>query len=225
MKTIIEVDGALTAFDQFILDKGITYMMKEHNIWPVDHCGYNIDEVFNLVQHYKNEGHSKEEAQALSERTVKNFWDLYYLAYVLRPFKEGSKETIDALFEQGIDLEFSSSRKHLLENSFRGTVVRNTLKLQLFGNLHRLVKLKTFANDDDQIKYVLNQKNALFISAKPKLLQKLEEADQVDGLCINASYNEYFRLPRKVKRVDAYEDGEALDAIIEISKVKIKKKD
>ena len=84
MKIVFDIDGTLTDFEAFIIENR-SYIEEKYAISLTNFDGYDIDGMFDLQNKYNAYG-----------RDIKDdFWNKYYLSYLMYGFRKGVKETFD----------------------------------------------------------------------------------------------------------------------------------
>jgi uncharacterized HAD superfamily protein len=204
MRIGFDIDGTLTNFEKFVFDHAISYMQKNFGMAVVNNNGYDLDEVFDIENQLLSRGYSAVEASTKAKKILNEFWEKYYPKYILEPFRNGVKENINKLYEEGNEIFIISSRKKATENNFKGGFVRNSVKAQLLLNNVKYHKMILLANDEEKLQAIEDNYIDIMVDDKPEMLKKV--ATFTDAVCINSLYNINHDLPSKVQRVDSYDN-------------------
>ncbi len=216
MRIGFDIDGTLTNFEKFIFDNAISYMKKNFNMAVVNDNGYDLDEVFDIENQLLAKGYSAIDAAAKAKKILNDFWEKYYPKYILEPFRNGVKENINKLYEEGNEIFIISSRKKATESNFKGGFVRNSVKAQFLLNNVKYHKMILLANDEDKLQAIEDNYIDIMVDDKPEMLKKV--ARFTDAVCINSNYNITHDLPNNVKRVDSYDDYAVYNVINDMIK-------
>ncbi|UWG96972.1 hypothetical protein LPY66_19215 [Dehalobacter sp. DCM] len=212
MRIGLDIDGTLTDFEKFILDNSSKYMKNKHDLDIININGYDVDEVFDIENELIKRGCYNELASRKNKEILSDFWKKYYLKYcIFTPFRNGAKETIKKLYNEGHEIYIFSSRKNTCDNSLLGKFVRNTTKLQLLINGIIFHKLFLFPNDEEKIAAIRNNNINLMIDDKPKLIEEVSKFTNV--FCINTNYNQNCSIRPEVHRINDFIDGNILQII------------
>ncbi|MDD2203322.1 MAG: AMP-binding protein [Bacilli bacterium] len=213
MKIGFDIDGTLTDFEKFVFDNAITFMKKKYNMNIINENGYDLDQVFDIENQLLKKGFSIEEAATKTEQIMNDFWERYYIKYILTPFREGVVETINRLYAEGNEIFIVSSRKRATEDSFKGKIVRSSIDLQFALNKVKYHHLLLFENDKEKLKAIKNNYIDIMVDDKPELISQI--AEFTDAVCITSSYNNYEFTP-DVETVDGYNHNEIYNSVLAI---------
>lgn len=200
-----DIDGTFTYFDKFIYDNAVEYMRKKYQLEVINPKGYDVDEMFEIVDTLISRGYSLEDAQKESHKIMSDFWNKFYLKYaLLTPFRKGVKELIDEIHKNGDEVYIISSRKRTCETGIIGAVMRGSVRLQLLLNGVHYDELILCENDDEKLEKIKEKGIDIMYDDKPYIMERLPE--NVDLKCINNSYNQEGTFTRKAERIDNYCD-------------------
>lgn len=211
-----DIDGTLTNFEKFVFSHAVNYMKRKYNMNVVNSDGYDVDKAFDIENQLIERGYSKEEANLKATEILNTFWEKYYPEYILTPFRDGVKETINRLYEDGNEIFIISSRKKSTENTPKGKFVKGSISFQLLFNQIKYHHLLLFENDEQKLQAIKDNYIDIMADDKPELLSKI--AEFTDAVCINSAYNIKFNLPNNVKRANNYVNNEVYDIISSIIK-------
>ena len=79
MKIAVDIDGTLTDFEKFISDNK-AYLRKRYGLSLTNHCGYDVDQMFEIEGFFLKRGDSALSAKQKSESIMDDFWRRYYFS-------------------------------------------------------------------------------------------------------------------------------------------------
>lgn len=213
MKKIgFDIDGTFTDFEEFLLNNSKKYMLKKYGLELVNPNGYDIDEMFDIVNYYKSNGFTYEQALEKSNNIVSDFWNKFYIKYALfSSMRKGIQPVIDYIKKSGHEVYIVSSRKRTCEYGIIGTVMRATVKLQLLLNGIKYDHLILCENDEEKVQIINQIGIDIFVDDKPKILETLSSNINVIGM--HSSYNEYIRENDKISNITNFPEMLEIDII------------
>ena len=87
MNIAFDIDGTITNFEEFIL-KNRKYIEKKYQLNLNNASGYDIDEMFQIKQQLVEKGISELVAEKLETKIVNDFWNRYYIKYLMTSFRK-----------------------------------------------------------------------------------------------------------------------------------------
>ncbi len=215
MKVVFDIDGTLTNFEKFVFENK-DYIINKYHLDVVNPNGYDIDQLFDLRNLYINQGYSEQEASVLSEKIVMDFWNKYYIKYIMTKFRPYVKETINKLTNDGYEVIIASSRKKTCDKDLIGFLVRvSTIMKFKLGNI-KISNILLCKDDEEKLEKIAEIKPEILIDDKPEILEKA--AKICNCICINSGYNK--DVAEIITRVNSYEQDGVYNAVEEIRKAK-----
>ena len=109
---IFDIDDTIVEETKFMLKNAKSFLKNEFNldVEIVNPNGYDVREVYALVEHLKSIGYSEEQAIEQSNKINQAFWNANFVNYCRQPLKPGAKETIELLKQKGYRIMFVSLR-------------------------------------------------------------------------------------------------------------------
>ena len=194
---IFDIDDTIVEETGFMLKKAQKYLHEKHNIDAeiVNPNGYDVKEVFGLVERLKKQGYSEEEAQEKSRKINQSFWNDNFVKYCQSPLKNGVRETVDILRKNGYKIMFISLRGKT--TSKQSTFIDDFIRLKVvpFLTASQLTKgkisydeLRLVKTPQEKIE-LINSLNPNFVfEDQPEIIRQLN----IDGkkICMGTSHNQ-----------------------------------
>lgn len=216
MKVVIDIDGTLTNFSKFIIENK-WYIEDKYNIKLTNFNGYDVDEMFELDE--KLCKIYKEEYLTKKEEIINDFWNKFYLKYLMSDFRDGVKETLNRLISEGYEVIIASSRKKTCEQSIIGKLVRKSTIYKFKSEKIKYSDIIFFQNDEEKIKYIEEIKPDVLIDDKIKVLNSIYENKNTKCICVSSDYNLY-GLKDGVIRKSTFENNEIYKEVEKVRKEK-----
>ncbi|MDD3341894.1 MAG: class I adenylate-forming enzyme family protein [Bacilli bacterium] len=211
-----DIGGTLTNFEKFVFDHAVRYMSVKYDMNIVNPNGYNINQVFDVENQLMKRGFTKEQAHLKTQEIIDVFWSKFYPKYILTPFRNGVKETINKLYDENNEIFIFAPRKKSIENTLKEKFVKGTINFQFLTNHVKYHHILLLDNDQQKLEAIKDNYIDIMVDDKPEVINNFSKF--TDGVCINNLYNASFSLPENITRVNGYEDDEAYNAINNIIK-------
>jgi uncharacterized HAD superfamily protein len=172
----IDVDGVLTDYNKYLLEKGVPYFRKKFKrddvVISVD--SYYISDIFGC-----------------SQKIAKNFWKRNMWEYCRRyPIRENASEVIDRFRNENHKVFLITSRVYTKKNNIIGWLSRHVLKTWLKKSVINYDDIAFCADEFDWVDKGLACKRFrvdVMVEDKPENVYELSKTVKV--LCYSASYN------------------------------------
>lgn len=217
---IFDIDDTIVEETGFMLKNAQKYLHKKFGIDVniVNPYGYDLKEVYGLVDYFKSKGYSEQEANEESKRINQSFWNSNFVKYCQSPVKTGVKETVNALRQNGYQVMFVSLRGK--KSSKESTFIDDLIRLQIvpFLTSTQLAKgkvkydtLKLVKTPQEKIR-LINSLNPNFVfEDQPEIIRQLNTDAKI--LCVDTPHNCNEALPADVIRISRF-DPDAIIAMI-----------
>lgn len=167
MRIGIDIDGVLTDFEKFQLEKGSEYFNKNYNISIYNYEGYETEEVFKITTEQR-----------------KKFWNFYREEYTKLPPREFASEIITKLNKNN-EIYIITARVFTTENSDRGEKMRNTVKEWL--SQYKIPYDKIIFSPEEKLEICKKNKIDIMIEDKVDNINTISTIIPV--ICYHANYN------------------------------------
>lgn len=214
MKIVFDIDGTLTNFEKFIIDHS-SYLEKKYSLKLTNQKGYDVDGMFEIEKELKNS--EFEDANKQCTIIKNDFWNKYYIQYLMSEFRNGVKETLNRLVNEDYNVIIVSSRNRACECNFAGIFVRISTIYRFKKENVKYNEIVFCPTDEDKIEYIKNLSPDIIVDDKPYILNSLSE--KISCICISAGYNQE-GLVGNVERKAGYENNEIYNLIEKIRKEK-----
>ncbi len=217
---IFDIDDTIVEETNFMLKNAQKYLQEHFDIDVkiVNPNGYDVKEVFGLVEYFKSKGYSEEEANTESKRINQSFWNNNFVKYCQTPLKSGVKQTVDLLRDNGYQVMFVSLRgkKTSKESTFVDNLIR--LKIVPFLTATQLSKgkvkydtLKLVKTPQEKIE-IINSLNPNFVfEDQPEIIRQLNVDANI--ICVSTPHNTEDELPQNIIRISEF-NPEEIERII-----------
>lgn len=210
MKIAVDIDGTLTDFEKFISDNK-AYLRKRYGLSLTNHCGYDVDQMFEIEGFFLKRGDSALSAKQKSESIMDDFWRRYYFKYcVMTRFRKGVKETINELTRKGRKVYIVSSRKKTCEKSILGRLVKYSTIIKFKVNKITYTDIVFLPTDEEKIEYIKENGFHLLIDDKPSVISEVSR--KLPCICIESGYNKV-SFGQNIERVSSFETREILNMV------------
>ncbi len=206
MKIVFDIDGTLTDFEAFIIENR-SYIEEKYAISLTNFDGYDIDGMFDLQNKYNAYG-----------RDIKDdFWNKYYLSYLMYGFRKGVKETFDKLTNEGYETIIVTSRNKTCDKNIVGKIVRYSTIWKLKKERIRYNEIIFCQSDEAKLKCIEKMCPDIIVDDKVELLNAVSEG--IERICIASGYNRE-GLKEGIFRITGYEEDQVYNIIEGIRKKK-----
>ena len=184
MKIILDTDGTMTDFNQYIKERAIPYFQKKYEMNIQDPNALEVEDIFKMDEFFMQKYHvSEEEAKQYTKKALDDFWiSIRFIQFsLLEKFRPGTKEYIQQSMKNGHQVEVHTSRAKASKNSIVGAICRNFTICQYWMN-GLFIHTKNFhfyPNDDEKVQGILQAHPDLVFDDKPEVLTHLTEEGKV----------------------------------------------
>lgn len=213
MNIAFDIDGTITNFEEFIL-KNRKYIEKKYQLNLNNAFGYDIDEMFQIKQQLVEKGISELEAEKLETKIVNEFWNRYYIKYLMTSFRKNIGKITSQIKKDGNNITIITSRKKACEKSFIGKFVKYSTILSLKLNGVKYDKIIFQPTDEDKIQYILKNGIDIMIDDKPYIINSI--SNNVRCICMNSNYNR--EIDKKIDRIYDYNDNDSVINLLNVKK-------
>lgn len=212
MKIVFDIDGTLTDFEKFIIEHR-NYLEKKYALKLANPNGYDVDGMFEIEEELKDL-----QFVNVSKDTINNdFWNKYYVKYLMSKFRDGVKETLNRLFSEDYEVIIVSSRNKACEYSLTGLFVRISTIFKFKKENVKYSKIVFCPTDEEKIQYIKKISPDIIVDDKPYILNAFSK--DISCICISAGYNQK-GLDVHVERVSGYAGNEVYNRIEKIRRKK-----
>lgn len=167
----VDIDGVLTDFEGFVLEKGFRYFKKKYKIFPVNEDGFDVDEVFGVTR-----------------KQLLTFWLWHYFDYCVNlKARNNTSKTINELRNEGHKIIIITGRMFSYSRTVLGIFMRLTVKAWLKRNNITYDKI-LFCPEHDS-KDMLCKENRIDVMMDDKQKNTLELSKNIPVICMKARYN------------------------------------
>ena len=180
MKIILDTDGTMTNFNEFIMDEAVPFFKKKYSMEIVNDSALEVQDIFDMDNFFATKYKcSKEEAKKYTKKALDDFWvNPRYLKYALfSKFRAGLSKYIKKAIKDGHDIEVHTSRDKTTRNDLLGKAVRELTRLQYSLNGIHIEKNKFhfYENDTDKVNGIIAAKPTVVFEDKSSVIEKLTE--------------------------------------------------
>lgn len=220
MKIILDTDGTMTDFNNFIQTEAIPYFVNNYSMEVVSPNSLEIQDIFDMDTFFANYYNcTLKEAQKYTKKALDEFWvHPRYLKYsLLYKFRSGLSKYVKEMINEGHDIEIHTSRDKTTDKNTIGKIARSLTRLQYLLNGIHLPEEKYFfhKNDEDKIKKILESKPDIVFEDKPEIIECLKN-NGIKCVCVAGYHNSNVVNESSVHKssCDSYE--EVIDSTIEV---------
>ncbi len=167
MRIGIDIDGVLTDFEKYQLERCSEYFFKNYNIPISNNEGYITEEIFNI-----------------SVEQRKEFWNKYRKEYIKIPPRAFASEVITKLKENH-EIYIITARVFTEEDSHRGKKMRHTVKKWL--KKYKIPYDKIIFSPEEKLEICKDNKIDIMIEDKVENINEISKVIPV--ICYHANYN------------------------------------
>lgn len=209
MKIILDTDGTLTDFNEWVLENAIPYFKKNYGFEVVYPNELEIEDILAIKETLiVKKGYSEELAEKEMKEILDKFWiSLQFVNFsLLSKFRNGVSEIINDFIKNGHDVEVYTSRAKTTKNDIVGKIARKFTIWQYHINGIHLSKDKFhfFSNDDEKIKGIIAGKPQIVFDDKPKIINILNE-NNIKTICVSGTHNQDLEPTKQVEIITEFE--------------------
>lgn len=224
MKIILDTDGTLTDFNQFILENAIPYFEKNYGFKVVYPNKLEIEDILDIKNRLINDrGYSDDQAQKEMKRMLDKFWiSLRFVKFSLfSKFRSGVSKIINDFIKNGYEVQIHTSRSKTTENNIVGEIARAFTIWQYRMNGIYLSKDKYhfYASDEEKIKGIIKEKPQIAFDDKPEIIESLNRYN-IKTICVDGNHNKDVVDSKQVAKINVFDSQ---DLAIKMDKLLDKK--
>ena len=212
MNIVFDIDDTITDETGFVMKYAPTYLKRRYKIDPIikNPYGYNISEIFGI-----NDKHIEN-----------NFWNHYFILYILQPLRAGVRKTINTLKADGYSIYFvskrgkkTSDRDTFLNKLIRTEVVPLLTQLQLSINRIKYNQIKIVQTDEEKSEFIKKLRPSFVFDDQLNILQEVSEFTM--AVCMETNHCAEL-LSSKIVKVSSFD--QVLDIVLNNSDLSGRKK-
>lgn len=193
MKIIIDLDGTLTNFNQYIFDKAIPYFVSKYGMEIKYPDKLEVEDILDMKNFFfKQYDCSEEEAQKMVKRALDKFWisPRFIEFSLLCKFRPGSKKFLTRKLKEGNDTQIHSSRSKTAEKTIIGKIARTftILEFYLNGIIISPKRFHFYKNDEEKMRGILESNPDLIFDDKSSLIDKFSSVGK-KTICVAGTHN------------------------------------
>lgn len=225
MKIILDTDGTLTDFNQFIKDNAIEYFEKKYDLQVIYPDKLEIEEIFDIKNVLmNNRGYSESQAQLEMKQMLDKYWiSLRFVKFSLfSKFRPGVTNVINSLIKQGHDVQVHTSRAKTCNNDIVGKIAREFTIWQYRMNGIYLPedKFHFYHDDYEKLNGILEQKPQIVFEDKPEIINQLC-MNHIHTICVDGNHNKEVEDSSYVKRIEVFELENVFNKLKELLGLKL----
>lgn len=174
MRIGIDVDGVLTNYEKFQLEKGKEYF-RDFDTSTFDFTEYDVEQIFNCTHKERNK-----------------FWTKYIFQYCLtQPMTRDASLVINQLHNEGNEIYIITGRVHTKEKGITGSLFREMLTRWLKKNeipYEKIIYCDEKGSEVDKYNACVDNKIDVMIDDKKENINELSKITRV--LCYDSLYNQ-----------------------------------
>lgn len=214
MKIILDTDGTLTDFDEFIYKYAVPYFEKNYGYSIVYPNKLEIEDKLDLRRRLIEEkGLSLEEAEKEMQRMLDKFWiSVRFIKFSLfSKFRKGVSELIIDFIKKGYEIQIHTSRSKTTENSIIGKIAREFTIWQYRMNGIYLPKEKYhfYVNDSEKVKGIIKENPQIVFEDKPEIIDLLNE-NKIKTICVSGSHNLEIKETKLLSKIETFDNNDVI---------------
>ena len=227
MKIILDTDGTMTNFNEFIQQEAIPFFKNKYGMRIVAPEKLEIQDIFDMDNYFSNYYNcSLKEAHKYTRKALDEFWvHPRYLKYsLLYKFRTGLSQYIKEMLKEGHTIEIHTSRDKSTDKDIIGKLARGITRLQYALNGIHLPaeEYHFYTTDEDKVKSIIESKPDLVFEDKPQIIQALTD-NGIKCICVEGYHNVDVQDTDNVKR-SSCDDYESIindvDKVVGANKIK-----
>ena len=220
MKIILDTDGTMTDFNNFIQTEAIPYFINKYSMEIVSPNSLEIQDIFDMDTFFANYYKcSNKEAKKYTKKALDEFWiHPRYLKYSLfYKFRLGLCQYVKEMIKEGHDVEIHTSRDKTTDNNAVGRIARGLTRLQYLLNGIHLSKEKYYfyKNDKDKVKNIIESKPDIVFEDKPEIIECLKN-NGIKCVCVEGCHNTEVVNQNSVYKSNCYSYDDVLNGTNEV---------
>ena len=220
MKIILDTDGTMTDFNNFIQTEAIPYFINKYSMEIVSPNSLEIQDIFDMDTFFANYYNcSNKEAKKYTKKALDEFWiHPRYLKYSLfYKFRLGLCQYVKEMIKEGHDVEIHTSRDKTTDNNAVGRIARGLTRLQYLLNGIHLSKEKYhfYKNDKDKVKNIIESKPDIVFEDKPEIIECLKN-NGIKCVCVEGCHNTEIVNQNSVYKSNCYSYDDVLNGTNEV---------
>ena len=208
MKIILDTDGTLTDFNDFVKKNAYDFFQKKYHMEIKFPEKLEIAEIFDMENFFMEKYNcNKEDAKEMTEKALNDFWISYrFIKFSLfGKFRPGARDFILSLIKQGHEIEIHTSRDKTTDNDIIGHIARKftILQYRLNGIFIPEKNFYFYKNDDDKINGILSSNAELIFEDKSEIIETLSSKG-MKCICVEGSHNKNIIDNKDVKKISDF---------------------
>ncbi len=214
MKIILDTDGTMTDFNNFIAREAIPYFEERYQMKVKNPESLEIQDIFDMDNFFAQKYNvSLQEAKKYSKKALEEFWvHPRFLKYSLfNKFRFGLSQYVKEMLKDGHEVQIHTSRDKTTDKNSVGKLSRLLVRLQYLLNGIYLSedKFNFYANDEEKIKGIIDSKPDIVFEDKPEIIKALRDKG-LKCVCIEGNHNLNVENEKNVFK----DSGESYESII-----------
>lgn len=225
MKIVVDLDGTLTNFREFIKINAIPFFEKKYQMEIVNKDELEIEDIFDMDNFFiKKYNCSKEEAKVMTKNALDSFWvGFNFVKFSLfNKFRPGVKEFLNKKIKEGNIVEIHTSRAKTCDNDKIGKIAKSFTILQCWLNGLNISSknIYFYPNDLEKIKGIIDKNPDIVFDDKKEIVEELRK-NGLKVLFIDENYNKDIIEDKSVLRMQSFDES-SLKVEKVIGKTKLK---
>ena len=209
MKIILDNDGTLTDFNQFIDDNAIEYFKNKYGMEIINDNELEIEDIFEMKNFFINSGYSEEEAEKKTKEALDDFWisPRFIKFSLLNKFRPGVKEFVNKMIKEGHEVEIHTSRAKTCDDNLIGKISRDftILQYRINGIFLPRSNFKFYKNDYEKINGIISSNPTIVFDDKPFIIEALKK-HQIPTIFVDGKHNKEVSDTETTLRIYNFED-------------------
>lgn len=224
MKIVVDLDGTLTNFNEFVKNTAIPFFEKKGMV-VVKPNELEVEDIFDMENFFINKYNcSKEKAKKLAKEALDEFWvGFNFVKFsLLNKFRPEVRDFINKKIKEGHSVEIHTSRAKTCDDSLVGFIAKSftILQCKLNGLNIKNNDIYFYPNDESKINGIISRNPDVVFDDKKEIIEELRKQG-LKVLFIDEKYNQDVLENKDTIRFKEF--SEANDKIEEvIGKTKIK---
>ena len=212
MKIILDTDGTLTDFNEWIKENAIPYFQEKYGMKVIYPNELEIEDIFDMKETIiRDKNCSEKEAEEAMKKMLDEFWiSMRFVKFsLLSKFRDGVSEKINEYMKQGHDIHVHTSRAKTCRNDIIGKIARNFTIWQYYRNGIFLPRnhFHFYPNDEEKIKGIIAEHPDLVFEDKKGIIDELSQVE-IRTVCVNGNHNIKVTEAKYVQKISKFTEDD-----------------
>lgn len=226
MKIVVDLDGTLTNFSEFIKINAIPFFQKKYQMEVVNSNELEIEDIFEMDNFFiKKYNCSQEEAKLMTKKALDSFWiGLNFIKFSLfGKFRPSVRKFLNKKIKEGNSVEIHTSRAKTCNNDKIGKIAKSFTILQCWLNGLNISSkdIYFYPNDSEKVKGIIDKKPDIVFDDKKEIVEELRK-NGLKVLFIDEKYNKDIKEDKNTLRIDSFKTAsDNIEKVIGKNKLKL----